>query len=62
MLVGGEGVFAAGEGANEHEEGGLREVEVGEESGDDAEFVTGRDENMGFAGVGGELDGVGWVF
>ena len=32
LLVGGEDFFAGAEAADEHEEGGLREVEIGEES------------------------------
>ena len=55
MGVGGEDSFATGvfvgEGADEHEEGGFGEVEVGEEAADDAEVVAGGDEDAGLAGV-----------
>ena len=51
-----EGRFAAGEGADEHQEGGSRQMEVGDESVDDAELVSWVDEDVcpsgrGFKGV-----------
>jgi hypothetical protein len=58
VAVGGEDGFAAGffvgEGADQHEEGGLGQVEVGEQAADDAEVVAGGDEDAGLAGVGFE--------
>ena len=53
--IGGEGGFTAGGGAeectDEHEESGLREMEVGDETLDDAEFVTRAEEDFCGAGV-----------
>ena len=63
VFVGGEDEFPARfgsndlacEGADQHEQGGLREMEVGEEAGDDAETVSRADEDAGLAGVGLKL-------
>jgi len=41
-----------GESADEHEKGGLGEVEVGEEAADNAEAVARGEEDAGGAGVG----------
>jgi hypothetical protein len=57
FLVGGEDEFAAGEGADEHEERGTGEVEIGEERAGLLEFVGGVDEDAGAAGT--RLDGAG---
>src|SRR5579863_9676335 len=62
VAIGGEdavdsGLLRAGEGADEHEQAGLRKMEVGKERRDDAELEAGRDEDVGRAGVG--LDGTG---
>jgi len=54
LAVGFEDEFAGGEGADEHEEGALGEVEVGEEGVDDLELVGGVDEDVGAAAGGGE--------
>ena len=68
--VGGEGFFSAlvsQEGADQHQEGGLREVEVGEEAVDEAELVAGRYKDAGGVGVRGlgflwrrSAPGCGW--
>lgn len=49
--VGAEDRFPAGKGADEHEKGGLGEVEVGEEPLDQAEAVAGREKDASGAGV-----------
>ena len=62
-------MLAVGKGGDQHEERGLREVEVGEEALDDFEFVAlirmgaGREEEAGGAGVGGDVGlGAGDMF
>jgi len=57
MAVGAEGEVGAGEGSDEKEEGGVGEVEVGEETADPFKFVGGIDECGGGALMRGE--GVG---
>ncbi len=52
MFVGGKNMFPAGEGADQHEQARLREMEVGDESADEAEFEAGRDKDVGGARVG----------
>ena len=49
--IGGENTFATGEGADQHEEAGLGQVEVGEHGVDKTKTVAGGDEDVGFAGV-----------
>ena len=55
VFVGGQNHFRsalfAGEGAHQHEERRLREVEVGEQAGDDAEVVARAYKDAGLAGV-----------
>ena len=43
--------LASREGADQHEEGGFWEVKVGEEAGDDMEFVAWAEEDAGLAGM-----------
>ena len=52
VAIGGEHLFAAGEGADEHEQARLGQVEICEQSGDETELEAGRDEDFGFTGVG----------
>src|SRR4051812_30454816 len=49
VLVGAEDVLLSGEGANQHEQSGLGQVEVGEHGVHDAEGVAGIDKNVSFA-------------
>ena len=56
VTVGGEDAVSravgAGEGADQHEQAGLGQMEVGEQGADEAEVEAGRDEDVGDAGVG----------
>ena len=54
MTVGGEDRLAAGKGADEHEQARLRQMEVGEQGGDETELEAGGDENLRFARMGFE--------
>lgn len=47
MNISGEDGFSSGEGADQHQQRGLREVEVGEQAADDAKFMAGADEYLG---------------
>ena len=58
LVVGFHDEVAAGHGGNEHHEGGLGKMKVGEEGVDRFELAWGVDENVG--GVGGGL-GIGRV-
>ena len=51
MVVGMEDVFASAEGADQHEQGGLREVEIGEHGAHCLEFEAGVDEEVGSGGT-----------
>lgn len=51
MAVGCKDVFFPTQGADQHEEGRLRQVEVGEQCADDLKFVSGIDKQVGFAGT-----------
>ena len=53
LAVGFEDEVAGGEGADEHHQGGLGEVEIGEQGADGFELEAGGDEEVGFA-TGGE--------
>ena len=57
FVVGGKDEFAAGEGTDEHEEGGAGEVEIGDERPGLLEFLGRMDEDAGAAGA--RLDGAG---
>ena len=52
VRVCGQHALAAGEGADQHEETGLGQMEVGEEGADEAEVEAGRDEYFRLAGMG----------
>ena len=54
-LVGAEDEVAAGEGADEHDQGGFWQVEVGDDGVDDLEVVAGVDEDTGPAALAGNL-------
>ena len=54
-LVGAEDEVAAGEGADEHDEGGFWQVEVGDDGVDDLEVVAGVDEDASPAALAGDL-------
>ena len=51
MLVGAKGELRAGEGGDEKKQGGVGEVEVGEEALDPFEFIRGIDIGGGRPGV-----------
>jgi hypothetical protein len=46
MAVGGEHLFAAGEGADQHQQARFGQVEVGEQRADQAKLEAGRDEDL----------------
>jgi len=52
VVVGCEDVLASTEGADQHEQGGLREVEIGEHGAHCLEFEAGIDEEVGSGGAG----------
>ena len=52
VVVGAEDVFCSCQSADQHQERRLGQVEVGEQSLDQPEFVAGIDEEIGFAGAG----------
>jgi len=52
VIVCGEDRLAAGEGADQHQQAGLGQMEVGEQGVDEAELEAGGDEDFRFAGVG----------
>ena len=54
-LVGAEDEVSAGEGADEHDEGGLGQVEVRDDGIDDLEVIAGVDEDAGPAALAGDL-------
>ena len=47
--------FCTGERADQHQQAGLRQMEIGEHGVDDSERITGGQEDGGFAGMGLEL-------
>ena len=51
VAIGGENRLAPGEGADQHQQARLGQVEVGEQGVDEAELETGGDEDFRFAGV-----------
>ena len=51
MLIGAADVVVAGKSADQHQQGGFGQVEVGEKGIDDAEAVAGGDKEAGVAGV-----------
>ena len=52
MSIGGANSIAAGEGRDEHQQGRLRQVKVGDQPVDDAEPVSRRDEDGRFCRAG----------
>ena len=57
VTVGAEDFFFSGEGADQHEQRGLRKVEVGEKGTHNLEVVSGIDEEIGVAGSGAHSSG-----
>ena len=52
VTISGEGMIFSSESANEHEQARLWKMEVGQHGVNDAEFVSGIDEDVGFARAG----------
>ena len=48
LAIGLQGQFATCEGGNQHDEGGLRKVEIGEQGVDGFEAIGWMDEDVGF--------------
>jgi hypothetical protein len=61
VFIGVKGALFAGEGGDEGEERGFREVEVGEELVDDAEGGAGKEEEGGVGGAVDEREGQGFL-
>lgn len=55
VTVGAEYEVAPGESADQHEQGGFRQVEVGEQGAHHPEFEAGIDEDIGFAVAGSDV-------
>ena len=49
MAIGGEDIPGSGEGTDQHQQRGFRQVKVGEQSADHSELKSGIDEDAGFA-------------
>src|SRR5437763_6965549 len=49
VVISAEDVFCSAQGADQHQQSGLRQVEVRQESIDDQELVSGIDEQVGIA-------------
>jgi len=62
VVVGAEDVFFSSQCADQHQERRLGQMEVGEQSLDQLEFVAGVDEEIGFAGAGLEFTPLCGVF
>src|SRR5271166_3070655 len=52
MMVGAEDKIGSGEGRDQHEQRGLRQVEIGQQCADDAETVARIDKDVGIAAAG----------
>lgn len=58
VTVDGEDFVCPAQGADEHQEGRLRQVEVGEKGVDDFEVVSGIDKQVRFSGTGHDIAGM----
>ncbi len=52
MIIGAKDILFSAEGADQHEQSGLRKVEVGEKGVHNLEMISGIDEKIGMAGSG----------